>query len=57
MRKVMYEWGAREIKRLEIVMQDDVAKKLEIPETGIFGKAHQKYLDSKRKKHHGRQRG
>ena len=58
MKKItMYEWGAREIKRIEITTQEDTAKIPEIPLTGLFGKVHQKYLDSKRKKHHERQRG
>lgn len=53
--KVLYEWGRRILRRIELFTQEDLAKKPEIPQSK-FAAAHQRILDNKarrKKKHHG----
>ena len=65
--KVLYEWGRRVLRRIELFTQEDLAKKPEIhrdtekmpeiPTHGSFAKAHQRKLDEqerRRKHHHGK---
>lgn len=52
--KVLYLWEKCGLKRIELFTQEDVAKKPEIPTVSIYGRIHQRILNARRKKKHGK---
>ena len=52
--KVIYEWGRRTLRRIEIFQPEDTAKKMEIPSESKMAKVHERLLKIRRKQHHGR---
>ena len=51
--KTLYEWGRKTLRRIDLFVED-TAKKPEIPQTSKMARLHQRILNARRKRNHGK---